>query len=124
MFNRENLLEKLNEEKQKTAFVKKKLINLMANESAQSTVFVEDFEMSELQYFADTLYKNKNQTVFVLCEREKDTYNFVLCGNEAEANKIFSEIKEKFNIKGGGRNGMISGTVSGKKSEILKELQK
>ncbi len=117
-----NLLEKFNDEKQKSKDLKKKLINYMANDTEDKVLFAENFDIKELQSFADTLNKNKGETVLVFSEREKDNFNFALCGNETETNELFLKLKEKFNARGGGRNGMISGTVNAKEKEIIKEF--
>lgn len=117
-----NLLEKFNDEKQKNKDLKKKLINYMANDTEDKVLFAENFDIKELQSFADTLNKNKGETVLVFSEREKDNFNFALCGNETETNELFLKLKEKFNARGGGRNGMISGTVNAKEKEIIKEF--
>lgn len=117
-----NLYEKLSEEKQKNKDLKKKLINYMANDTEDKVLFAENFDIKELQAFADTLNKNKGETVLVFSEREKDNFNFALCGNETETNELFLKLKEKFNARGGGRNGMISGTVNAKEKEIIKEF--
>lgn len=119
-----NLYEKLNEEKQKSAELKKKLISFMAKETKENIVFLNDFKMSELQSFADMLYKNNENMVFVLSETETENYNFVLLGTEDETNDFFKALKEKYDIRGGGKNGMISGKINALKDELLKEFNK
>ena len=36
---------------------------------------------------------------------------FVFCGETEKTDDLFKEFKEKFNLRGGGRNGMVQGTV-------------
>ncbi|MBR0466622.1 MAG: alanyl-tRNA editing protein [Clostridia bacterium] len=72
--------------------------------------FVEDNNMKEMQLLADGLHKSSGKTHAVFSG--KDTYNFVICGDEAETEKIFSEFKDIFSVRGGGRNGMVQGSVN------------
>ncbi|MBR3145038.1 MAG: alanyl-tRNA editing protein [Clostridia bacterium] len=72
--------------------------------------FAQDNNMKEMQLLADGLHKSSGKTHAVFSG--KDTYNFVICGDEAETEKIFSEFKGIFSVRGGGRNGMVQGSVN------------
>ena len=115
-----SLYEKLNVQKQKNAELNTKLLNVLAEgtESGENTVLVSGFEMKDLQTFADMLYKKHKTTKTVLSKGKENTYSFVICGKDEDADKVFRSLKERFSISGGGRNGMISGIIKADYDEI------
>ncbi|MCQ2455708.1 MAG: alanine--tRNA ligase-related protein [Clostridia bacterium] len=116
----ENLNRKLGAEKQKLSALNKKLIVFLAEsgEAKNKITVVSDFDMKDLQTLADMLYKKFSELKVVLSEKEKDTYSFVIVGSEEETSYLFSKMKEELEVGGGGRNGMIQGTVKASLGEI------
>lgn len=117
-----NLLDKISAEKQKYNELNKKYI-LMLSEFIQikKSIFVDGFDMKDLQVLADLLHKKSGEIIAVFSENGSG-FNFVICGDAEKTDLLFKEIKEKLNIRGGGRNGMIQGTVLAEKEEIIRSF--
>ena len=88
-----------------------------APESEKTAVFEESLDIKELQLFADGLYKKSGGIRGVFSGGDGE-YSFAICGGEAQLEIFFKELKETFNVRGGGRNGMVQGTVKGKRAEM------
>ena len=103
------------------ASLKKRLIaektKSFVPESDKTAVFEEDLDIKELQLFADSLYK-KSGGIRGVFSGEECNYSFAICGEETALDLFFKEFKENLNAKGGGRNGMVQGTVATVKNEI------
>ena len=76
-----------------------------------------------LVFIQEDLNKNNMQThkkcggirgVFSDCG---NGYSFAICGGEL-LDAFFAGFKQKFSVKGGGRNGMVQGTVFASRPEI------
>ena len=87
--------------------------------SQLSAEFEENYDIKEMQLLADGLYKNYGGIRAVFSKRE-DGFSFVIRGKENELEEFFSRFKVEFSVKGGGRNGMVQGTVFAKEKEIEK----
>lgn len=103
------------------ASLKKRLIaektKSFVPESDKTAVFEEGLDIKELQLFADSLYK-KSGGIRGVFSGEECNYSFAICGEETALDLFFKEFKENLNAKGGGRNGMVQGTVATVKNEI------
>ena len=103
------------------ASLKKRLIaektKSFVPESDKTAVFEEGLDIKELQLFADSLYKKSGGIRGVFSGVECN-YSFAICGEETALDLFFKEFKENLNAKGGGRNGMVQGTVATVKNEI------
>lgn len=101
--------------------LKKRLIAEKAKnfalESNKTAVFEDNLDIKELQLFADALYKKSGgiRGVFSGCDGD---FAFAICGEETALDLFFKCFKERFSVRGGGRNGMVQGTVAGVKNEI------
>lgn len=84
----------------------------------KTAVFYEDLEIKELQTFADALFKLHGGMRGVFSGKENE-YAFAICGNSNELDAWFKEFKAKFTVRGGGRNGMVQGTVLASQQQIL-----
>lgn len=100
----------------KRRLIAEKLKNFK-NEKNISAIFEDDFDIKELQLLADALHKSNGGIRGVFSEIS-DGFSFAICGQENELNEFFADFKTKFNVKGGGRNGMVQGTVFAPKDEI------
>ncbi len=89
-----------------------------SSENTVSAIFETDLENKDLQYLADLLYKEKGGIRAVFCENQSG-YAFAICGNE-NLEDLFTAFKENFQVKGGGRNGFVQGSVSAEKYDIEK----
>lgn len=88
-----------------------------APESDKTAVFEEDLDIKELQLFADVLYK-KSGGIRAVFSGQEGNYSFAVCGEETALDLFFKEFKAKFNVRGGGRNGMVQGTVAADKQSL------
>lgn len=86
-------------------------------ENEVTCLFEDSLDIKTLQSFADALYKKAGGIRAVL-SGEDNSFSFAICGDEAELNDLFSKFKEAFQVRGGGRNGMVQGTVIANKSDI------
>lgn len=116
---------RLNDENRELKFeissLKKRLIaekaKNFAPESEKSAFFEENLDIKELQLFADALYK-KGGGIRGVFSGQDGNYSFAICGEETALDLLFKSFKESLSVRGGGRNGMVQGTVRGKKADI------
>ncbi|MGN0451503.1 MAG: alanyl-tRNA editing protein [Acutalibacteraceae bacterium] len=101
--------------------LKKRLITEKARnfspESEKTAVFEDNLDIKELQLFADALYK-KSGGIRGVFSGEDGNFAFAVCGEETVLDMFFKSFKDRFSVRGGGRNGMVQGTVIGEKAEI------
>lgn len=113
------LLEKLNAEQQKNTLLKKRYIDrLIDSANADNPVIFEDeLDMKELQLLADGLHKKFGvlSAAFSVCE---GGHHFAMCCDDGLLQEFFARFKSQFTVKGGGRNGMVQGTVNSDKVSI------
>ncbi len=98
-------------------------VNAFESDSEISAVFEENLEIKELQIYADALYKKAGGIRAVISQNGEDTYAFAICGEPQKLDEFFKDFKSKFNIRGGGRNGMVQGTVTAKRQELEEILR-
>ena len=121
------LMNNISEQKALLTSLKRKIteqkVNLFNAENRISAEFEDDLEVKELQIYADALYKKAGGIRAVFSQNGEDTYTFAICGQPQELDEFFKDFKLKFNVKGGGRNGMVQGTVIAKKESITAFLR-
>ncbi len=118
-------VDRLSEENRELKFeisnLKKRLIaekaKNFAPESDKTAVFEESLDIKELQLFADALYKKSGGIRGVFSGKDGNL-SFAICGEETALDLFFKCFKERFSVRGGGRNGMVQGTVVAAKNEI------
>lgn len=119
----ERLLSSIGELKSVILDMKRQKINdLVENFEPQNDVtaeFEDSLEIKDMQHFCDALYKKAGGIRAVFSKNEKGIA-FVICGDADSLNAWFKEFKTAFTVRGGGRNGMVSGTVLGEIEEIKK----
>ena len=76
----------------------------------ETFLFEDGLEIKELQFFADSLYKKAGGIRGVFSPSENG-FCFAICGEAQKLDAFFMNFKNEFNVKGGGRNGMVQGTV-------------
>ncbi len=115
----ERLLQSIAEQKAEITALKYEKIKILAEGFKPQTQITATFEDNltarDLQIFADTLHKLHGGIRGVFSATERG-FAFSVCGDNLEP--FFQKFKAEFNVKGGGRNGMVQGTVEAKKSEI------
>lgn len=119
----EKLLEQMGELKLKNTDLKHRLINEKVNnfnnDCEITALFECDFDIKELQMYADKLYKTYGGIRAVFSGNDGE-YAFAICGDEKTLAELLKKLKETLNVRGGGRNSMIQGTIFATKEEILK----
>ncbi len=114
-------VQKLLEATENLEFLNKGLSQRLCNTVIASTdnaaVFLEDFTVKELQIIADGLHNKTQKTHFVFSKTE-EKINFAFCGEERELSEKFADFKQSFSLRGGGRNGLVQGTVEAKISQL------
>ena len=115
----ERLLDTLNEQKAQITALRYEIIKLKSSqcvpESDKTAVFENDFSIKDLQMFADSLHKLYGGIRGVFAKTESG-FEFCICGENLDA--FFGGFKSAFDVKGGGRNGMVQGKVSAEKTQI------
>ena len=117
----EKLLGQISEMKYELTGLKNKMLEQTLesfNSNAEcSALFLDGFGIKELQTAADSLYKRLGGIRAVLSKNESG-FAFAVCGEEEWLNKYFNEFRQSFSVKGGGRNGMVQGTVVASRKEL------
>ena len=104
---------------QRISELKKKIAELAivsANESIKY-IFVDDCDIKDLQVMADKLHKTFGGIRAVFSGSDLN-YSFAICGEDAELQQFFADFKAKFTVRGGGRGGMVQGTVTAPQENI------
>ncbi len=83
-----------------------------------TAVFQDGFDIKELQLLSDALYK-QNAGIRAVFSGNGSEYSFAVCGDTEKLDVWFKEFKGKLTVRGGGRNGMVQGTVLNSQEEIL-----
>lgn len=117
----ESLISDSKELKLKISSLKKRIITEKAEafipQSDKTALFFEDFDIKELQLLSDAVYK-KSGGVRGVFSKIDGGYNFAVCADAEQLEQFFYNFKQRLNVKGGGRNGMVQGTVYAEKQEI------
>lgn len=119
----ENTLDTVSNLKFQNRELKKRYINLKAAsqsfEEQISATFEEELDMKEIQAFADALHKRLGGIRAVFSASDNG-YNFAIVGDEEKLTGFFANFNEALNVRGGGRNGMVSGSIAETKEKIEK----
>lgn len=114
----EKLYEQLSLEKQQKNQLKKRLCEtLIESARNEAVLFVDGLDIKELQLVADGLHKKTGKMQAVFSE-SVNGLAFAICGEGQETENFFAQFRAKFNVRGGGRNGLIQGTVIANVEEI------
>ncbi len=98
---------------QKINELKKKIADMTvaAAGSQDICIFVDDCDIKDLQIMADKLHKNLGG-VRAVFSGDAPNYSFAICSDDSELQEIFAKFKATFTVLGGGRGGMVQGTVT------------
>ncbi len=109
---------KLIAETAKTNSLKRKIAELIADTTpaTQNCVFAEDCDIKDLQLIADKLHKTYGGIKGAFSGAD-NSYNFAICGDQA-LDEFFKAFKSKLPVRGGGRGGMVQGSVNADKTQI------
>ncbi len=83
--------------------------------------FEDGLEIKDLQHYSDSLYKKAGGIRGVFSAVDGG-FAFAICGDSEELDGWFKTFKANFTVKGGGRNGMVQGTVLTEKTKLLEFL--
>ena len=104
---------------QKITELKKKIaeLTIAAVTGDDSCLFVEECEVKDLQLMADKLHKTLGG-IRAVFSGNGENYSFAICGEDQELQEIFAKFKLQFPVRGGGRGGMVQGSVQASKENI------
>lgn len=118
----QSLSETLKTAKYEISQLKKRLIEAKSAafrpERAVTALFEEGLDGKELQLFADLLHK-KHGGIRAVFSGQEGGLSFAICGEEKELEPFFAALKSRFPVRGGGRGGILQGTLSATKEELL-----
>ena len=118
----EKLNDQLGEAKWALSQMKKRLIaekiKTFDSEKPVTALFEEDLDGKELQLYADALHQAYGGIRAVFSGADP-AYSFAACGEEAALNTFFGDFKNRLTVRGGGRNGIVQGTVQAERAAIL-----
>ncbi len=117
----EKLLENISELKAEITQLKLKELQAKVAafnpESAKTAVFEDGLTVKDLQSYADSLYK-AHAGIRGAFSKTENGFAFAICGGD-DLDMFFKAFKEEFEVKGGGRNGMVQGSVLATEEEII-----
>lgn len=115
----QKLDEKCTTASQKITELKKKMadITVMSATSEDNCIFVDDCDVKSLQLLADKLHKKFGGIRAVFSENTGN-FSFAICAEDDKLQELFAKFKSQFTVRGGGRGGMVQGTVEATKENI------
>lgn len=104
---------------QKINELKKKIAELTITAADENIhcLFIEDCDVKDLQLIADKLHK-KHGGIRGAFSGSGDNYSFAICGDDSELQEFFKKFKSELTVRGGGRGGMVQGTVTADEEQI------
>ena len=104
---------------QKITELKKKIADMAVSAASQNDtcVFVDGCDVKELQLLADKLHKKFGGIRAVFSENTGN-FSFAICAEDDELQELFAKFKSQFTVRGGGRGGMVQGTVEATSESI------
>lgn len=111
--------QKFCDEKHKSAELKKKIAELTIATADKNTpcLFIDDCDVKDLQLIADKLHK-KYGGIRAAFSGNGENHSFAICGENSELQEFFKKFKSEFTVRGGGRGGMVQGTVTATQDKI------
>ncbi|MBE6728373.1 MAG: alanyl-tRNA editing protein [Ruminococcaceae bacterium] len=125
--NTYNAVLKLNEtldgQKQLNNELKKRLVNALVASSANSNIlFVDGLDIKELQMLSDALHKTYGG-IRAVFSSSNGGYNFAICDESDKLDEFFAAFRKDFTVRGGGRNGMVQGSVAADEDSLKSYFQ-
>lgn len=117
--------EELNNLKKEKSELKNELFDykIGALESKENMILIEDeLNSVEMKNLCEKLEK-KAQKIAGVFSKKALSYNFMIISNKVKLDKLFLELKEKFNVKGGGKAEAIQGQFQGEIDEIKQFIE-
>lgn len=118
------LLEKLTEEKRKTALQRQKLYDHIAKglECSESSIvlFADDLSPDELRELAELCKTKTKKIMAVFSGNEEQGYAFAIASESVKLRALSKDINIRLNGRGGGRDEMLQGRVVAGENEIRK----
>ena len=104
---------------QKITELKKKIADMAVSAASQNDtcIFVDGCDVKELQLLADKLHKKFGGIRAVFSENTGN-FSFAICAEDDELQELFAKFKAQFTVRGGGRGGMVQGTVEATSESI------
>lgn len=98
---------------QKITGLKRKVADMTVDSatSVDNCIFVDGCDVKDLQLMADKLHK-KLGGIRAVFSGSDENYSFAICGEDDRLKELFANFKSEFIVRGGGRGGMVQGSVS------------
>lgn len=87
-----------------------------------AVVFEEGLSSNEMRVVANELVA-KTCLCGVFCVSEKETYSFIIASGNVSCKSVLEKLKDRFEVRGGGSDKMVQGTISGNKEKIAETLK-
>ncbi len=111
------LQSKLDGEKEAHTQAVGRMLSFMIASASTNVIFADNLDTKELQMLADGLHKTKGGLCGAFSKREQG-YAFAICNEDVALQTFFADFKTKLTVRGGGRGGMVQGTVFADKEQI------
>ncbi len=122
------LKEELAQQKNKTAELRKKLLEYklgnVAEEQKLVVLFEEELEGSAPRELMNLLLQKKTKIAAVFAKTEENSYRYVIGSKCVDVRPIAKMLNERFEGRGGGKPEMVQGSLTGKEFEIREEVIK
>lgn len=118
------LLEENNSLKQEISSLKKQLIDIQVKDCMiedYHIIFYQDGDRTIQQYHLNKLLPLAKRFVGIFIG-DNDHYTFMISSKD-DSTLILKELKNSFNIRGGGKKDLIQGQIDGNKEDIIKVLK-
>lgn len=111
---------KIEQEKQALKNTKEQLFSYMIKyfDKSKLVISIKNADIKDLQFVADGLHKAYGGVRAAITENGSGTA-FVMCGDIAQIETAFCELKSSFTVKGGGRDKIRQGSIEAPVSEVL-----
>lgn len=110
---------RLDREKQSVKEIKSELFGCMIKlfDKTKPAMLLPAADIKDLQIVSDGLHRTYGGVRTAFCENQTGA-SFVMCGDEPEIESEFRKLKNRFDVKGGGRGGIRQGSITAPVDEI------
>ena len=112
--------------KERTRAVSVRLLNAMIEayppEMENVVLFAEDLEAPVLRDAANRITGSRKGYAALFSGTEENGYNFIIGSEHLDVRTVLNRLKETLNARGGGKPGMVQGSVSASESAIRQVL--
>lgn len=97
-------------------------LTTIPNEQEHVYLFEDELEQQVMRTTVNILTEHHDGFCGVFSGNEIEGYRFIIGSKEQDARTVIAAMKEQFEVRGGGSNAMVQGSVIAKKEDLLKQL--